>query len=43
MTSLIAWTDHLNEPSWISRFQEALLKGPLVDDRLQSGALPFTL
>jgi hypothetical protein len=30
-TTLIVWSDHLNEPSWISRFQEAVLKGPVVD------------
>jgi hypothetical protein len=30
MTSLIAWTDHLDDPSWISRFQKALSQRPLV-------------
>lgn len=32
MTALIAWTEpgRLDEPSWVARFQEALLSRPLV-------------
>ena len=30
MRSLIAWTDHLNDPSWTARFQQALMTRPLI-------------
>jgi hypothetical protein len=29
MSSLIAWTDHLDDPSWVERFQQALSRRPL--------------
>jgi hypothetical protein len=30
MHTLIAWTDHLDDTSWTSRFQKALVTRPLV-------------
>jgi hypothetical protein len=29
MRDLIAWTDHLDDPSWVERFQQALSRRPL--------------
>jgi hypothetical protein len=29
MRDLIAWTDHLNDPSWVEPFQRALSRRPL--------------
>jgi len=30
MTTLIAWTDHLDDPSWVKNFEQALKGRPLV-------------
>ena len=30
MTDLIAWTDHLDDSSWVEQFQQVLARRPLV-------------
>ena len=30
MTTLITWTDHLNDAAWVARFQQALSFRPLI-------------